>query len=70
MGTVDIILHGKSGYLYNNEEELRKYLELLLSDNSLRKKIGRSARKIVEKKYSFVRVADRYEELFRRMYAR
>jgi len=70
MGTVDIILHGKSGYLYNNEEELRKYLELLLSDNSLRKKIGHSARKIVEKKYSFVRVADRYEELFRRMYAR
>lgn len=64
MGTVDIIEHGKNGYLYNNERELRKHIELLLSDDNLRKKIGCNARKTVEEKYSFARIADKYEELF------
>ena len=64
MGTVDIIVHGEDGYLYNNDEKLRIYLETLLSDNSLRKKIGRDARRTVERKYTFSRIADRYEELF------
>jgi glycosyltransferase involved in cell wall biosynthesis len=67
MGTMDIILHGKNGYLYNNEQELRRYLELLLSDNNLREKIGRNARKTVEEKYTFARIADKYEELFHRL---
>jgi len=64
MGTVDIMLHGKNGYLYNDENELRKHLESLLSDSNLRKTIGRNARKTVEEKYSFTRIADKYEELF------
>lgn len=64
MGTVDIIVHGKNGYLYNNEEELKEYLELLLSDNDLREKIGCNARKTVERKYSFTRIAAKYEKLF------
>jgi glycosyltransferase involved in cell wall biosynthesis len=64
MGTVDIIGHGENGYLYNNEEELRSYLEPLLSDGNLRKKIGRNARRTVEEKYSFTQIADKYEELF------
>lgn len=64
MGTVDVITHGKNGYLYNNEEELRRYLELLLSDKELRKKMGRDARKAVEQKYTFSKIADSYEELY------
>lgn len=67
MGTVDIVVHGKNGYLYNNPEELRKYLELLLSDDNSRKKMGCNARKTVEEKYSFARVVDKYEELFHRI---
>lgn len=64
MGTVDIIVHGKNGYLYNNEEELKEYLELLLSDNGLREKIGHNARGTIEEKYSFPRIANEYEKLF------
>ena len=64
MGTVDIIVHGENGYLYNNDEELREYLETLLYDDNLRKKIGRKARETVEREYTFSRIADRYEELF------
>jgi len=64
MGTVDIIVHGENGYLYNNDEMLRKYLETILSDDNLRKKICRKARETVEREYTFSRIADRYEELF------
>jgi glycosyltransferase involved in cell wall biosynthesis len=64
MGTVDIIIHGKNGYLYSSDDELRKYLDMLLSDNNLRKKMGRNARETVEQEYTFSRIADRYEELF------
>lgn len=64
MGTVDIISHGKNGYLYSKDEELKNYLEMLLSDDNLRKKIGRDARKTVEQDYTFSRIADKYEELF------
>jgi len=64
MGTVDIIVHGENGYLYNNDEELREYLETLLSDDNLRKKIGRNARGTVEQEYTFPKIAGKYEELF------
>jgi glycosyltransferase involved in cell wall biosynthesis len=64
MGTVDIIIHGENGYLYNNNEELREYLEKLLSDDNLREKIGRNARRVVEREYAFSKIADKYEELF------
>jgi len=64
MGTVDIITHGENGYLYNNDGELRAYLEKLLSDDNLRKKIGYNARCIVEREYTFSKIADKYEELF------
>jgi len=64
MGTVDIIIHGENGYLYNNNEELREYLEKLLSDDNLREKVGRNARRVVEREYTFSKIADKYEELF------
>lgn len=64
MGTMDIIVNGENGHLYNNDGELRKYLETLLSDDSLRKKMGHNARRTVEQKYTFSRIADRHEELF------
>lgn len=69
MSTVDIFLHGKNGYLYNEQKKLRDYLELLLSDDDLRKKIGYTARRTVEEKHSFAKIADKYEELFQRVHS-
>lgn len=64
MGTVDIIMQGQNGYLYTEEDELRKYLHLLLSDRELRKILGRNARKTVEQKYTFDKIAGCHEKLY------
>ena len=65
IGPEDIIIHGHNGFLFENSDELKKYLQLLLSDEKLRKKLGRNARRTVETKYTFRRIADSYETLYR-----
>ena len=64
IGPRDIIDHGYNGFLFNDNKELKEYTTMLLSDISLRKKIGDNARKTVEKKYTFSKIADSYEELY------
>ena len=64
-GPTDIITHGYDGFLFNTNNELEKYLELLLSNKELRSKIGRNARKTVLKKYDIRSVVDSYERLFK-----
>ena len=64
IGPRDIISHGRNGFLFNNKEELRKYLFLLLTNKSMRKKMGRNARNLVEEKYTFSKIAKRYLELY------
>ena len=65
-GPKDIITHGKDGFLFKKENvnELKKYLELYLSDGKLRRKIGENARKTVEEKYTFEKIADSYLKLY------
>lgn len=65
-GPQDVITHGKNGFLFEkgNASELKEYLELLLSDEKLRKKIGENARKRIEEKYTFTKIADEYLKLF------
>ena len=65
IGPEDIIIHGHNGFLFENSDELKKYLQLLLSDEKLRKKLGSNARRTVETKYTFRRIADSYETLYR-----
>ena len=67
MGTVDVVVDGKTGYLYSNDEELRKYLGLLISDRQLRKTVGSNGRRLVEEKYTFGQIANEYEKLFLRV---
>lgn len=64
IGTSDMIIHNTTGYLYKSIHELEGYLELLLSDEGLRKKLGCNARKVIEEKYTFAKLAEKYEELF------
>ncbi len=64
MGTVDIIKSGKNGYLFNNKNELKNCLNLLLRNEKMRSKIGCNARKTVAEKYCFPKIAIKYEELF------
>ncbi len=56
----EIIIHQKTGYLANSLEEWSAYLELLISNNSLRKKLGDAARLHIVKKYSLKAYAKNY----------
>jgi glycosyltransferase involved in cell wall biosynthesis len=67
MGSSDLVVHNATGYLYNNVEELRGYLKLLLSNKELRNKLGHSARKRVEEKYSFAQITNEYVEMFEKL---
>ena len=69
IGPKDIITHGYDGFLFETEnvDELKKYLELLLEDKELRKKMGESARKTVEERYTFEKVADSYLKLYEKI---
>lgn len=65
-GPKDIIAHGYDGFLFEigNADELKRYLELCLPDKRLRRVIGKNARKTVEERYTFEKVADSYLELY------
>jgi glycosyltransferase involved in cell wall biosynthesis len=56
----EIIIHQKTGYLANSPEEWTAYLELLISNVSLRKKLGDAARSHIVKKYSLRAYAKNY----------
>lgn len=47
-----IIQHMQNGILVNNEGEWENYLEMLINDASLRKRLGEKARETVKMKYS------------------
>lgn len=68
-GPKDIITHGYDGFLFEkgNVSELKKYLELCLSDENLRREIGKNARKTVEERYKFEKVADSYLKLYEKI---
>lgn len=64
MGTIDTIVHGENGYLYNNNAELKGYIKKLFLSSDLRKTMGLNARNTVKTNYTFSKIADKYEELF------
>lgn len=49
---MEIIRHGENGFLASAEEEWESVLSLLIENPSLRREIGKSARKDIEQKYS------------------
>lgn len=65
-GPQDLITHGKDGYLFEkgNVAQLQEFLALLISNSELREKLGRSARKTIEEKYTFGKIADMYLRLY------
>jgi glycosyltransferase involved in cell wall biosynthesis len=66
-GPKDIITQGYDGFLFEkqNVNELKRYLELCLSDEKLRRKIGENARKTVEEKYTFNKIAQEYFKIYK-----
>jgi len=53
----EIIINGKTGFLVKDEKEMAEKIDLLLSDNELREKMGKEARRQAEK-YSWKKCAE------------
>ena len=69
MGSVEVIVHGFNGFLYENTEEMINYIRILISNEDLRRTMGDRSRRIVENKYTFSKVAEVYEtECFNEIY--
>lgn len=68
--TSEFIIHGENGFLVGKHDidSMTKYTEMLINDKSLRQKMGKRAREIVEERFTDKPVRDIetiYEELIR-----
>jgi glycosyltransferase involved in cell wall biosynthesis len=62
------IKHGENGFLTNDEEEFRGYVQQLLDDKDLRDKIGQSARETVLDVFSEQKYIDSWNKVFKNVY--
>jgi len=60
----EIIQHGVNGLISNDPKELRSYLEMLLKNDPIAKKLGESARKTIEEKYNLKRFISSWNKAF------
>ena len=56
----EIITHLENGWLVSTEEEWLKALETLINEPSLRKRLGKNARKTVQERYSLDTIGSKY----------
>jgi glycosyltransferase involved in cell wall biosynthesis len=60
----NIIKHGVNGFMSNDENELRKFTEQLLSDPDLAATMGAEARLTIEEKFSEQRFIEQWNNTF------
>jgi len=56
---------GNSGLFYENYEEFAGCMNLLLSDNMLREKLGKNGFRYVKENYGWEKIAKRYSEFIK-----
>ena len=59
----EIIEHGKNGLLSNDPNELRQFLQMLMSNEDLAKQLGEEARKTVVEKFGLKRFIESWNNL-------
>lgn len=64
----NIIKHGVNGFMSNDEGELRGYIEQLLANPQLARRMGDEARKTVEEKFSENRFVHQWNDIFDKTY--
>jgi hypothetical protein len=62
-----VIVHGETGFFAYDDREWHACLRALVTDPSLRERVGRAARRHVEERYGVARVVDDYLRLFDRL---
>jgi glycosyltransferase involved in cell wall biosynthesis/ubiquinone/menaquinone biosynthesis C-methylase UbiE/uncharacterized protein YbaR (Trm112 family) len=67
-GSCDVLkghcLRSNGGLWYENREEFKECLDLLISDDRLRVKMGENGKKYVEENYSWSEIEEKYIKLF------
>ena len=63
-----IIENGVNGFISNDENELRSYIQLLQSDKELRVKLGNNARQTILEKFSEERFIAEWNQVFNEAY--
>ncbi len=66
-GNDEVVQHGETGYVGENEEILMTHLEALIDSESLREEMGKQARKNTEKYFSLKAMADQYKKKYKEM---
>lgn len=64
----EIIENGVNGFISNDENELRSYIELLLNDDELNKKVGENARSTIISKFSEEKFINEWNNVFNMIY--
>lgn len=62
----ELITHGETGFLCNTPQEMRHYLELLLKDRALCRKLGKNARQAVLEKFSMHKYRENFKSIIMR----
>jgi len=62
------ISHGVNGFLTNDEEEFKGYIQQLLDDKDLRVKMGQAARETILDTFSQQKYVDNWNNIFRKVY--
>ncbi len=60
------IEHGVNGFLAENDEDMRRYLEILMTDENLAKQFGEAARESIIEKCSLPRFVAEWDEVFQK----
>lgn len=60
----EVIQHGVNGLISNDPKELRSYLEMILNNDAVAKKLGENARKTIEQKYNLDRFVMSWNRAF------
>jgi glycosyltransferase involved in cell wall biosynthesis len=60
----EIIQNGVNGYISNDEEELKRYLQMVINDEGMRKVLGNNARETVQKLFSQEKFINNWNEIF------
>jgi len=64
----EIIKNGYNGFISNDENELRNYLNLVLNDSDLRSILGKNARDTILEMFSEEKFINKWNELFDKIY--
>lgn len=62
----EFITHGKNGFLCKTAEELRYHVDMLRSDDKLRKEMGDAARKTIVENFGMDKFVNKWKEIFRK----